>query len=80
LKNSNWDESTPNTDSNSKDCRYDDHHLRIDIYHHFDKGTEDLISKFTNFISNPIVIELTNSSGIPTQITLIPGVPRQNNS
>jgi len=58
---------------------YNDHRLRVDVYHHFDENVEELITTFIKLLKSPIEIQITNNgSSTPTKITLVPGDPETN--
>lgn len=65
--------------NHENDC-YNDHRLTVDVYHHFDENIKELVLALTKFLDNPIIIEITNETSVPTKITLVPGVILSNNN
>jgi phosphotransferase system IIB component len=52
--------------SNNENYHHEETRLRVDVYHHFDVKTEELITT---------AIEVLKNSLVPTKIALDPGAP-----
>jgi hypothetical protein len=63
---------------NNENYHHEETRLTVDVYHHFDVKTEELITELIKFFKGPIEIEITNNTNVPTKITLIPGEPQTN--
>jgi hypothetical protein len=69
LGNLNQDETSLNTDRDQR---------RVDVYHHFDKNIEKLVSELITFLKNPIEIKIVTGAGVPVKMILEPQTPVTN--
>ena len=77
MENFNQDEASLNTNTGENDYHERDR-LKVDVYHHFDKNTEELVSQLIKFLANPIEMKMLTSAGIPVKLIMEPQPPQTN--
>ena len=63
---------------NNEKYHHDETRLKVDVYHHFDENTEELVSELIKFLTNPIAIKVLTDVGIPVKMIMEPQPPKTN--